>query len=623
MSEKKSKKSDNSEKAPKKIDEKNGESFEKDVEPDLANDSDEGTVSARKVVYAEIDDEITSIYDKIRNIKAVDVYVVLPKRAAIFQSIINLKILKRKAEKLGKSVYFVTNDKNGTYLATQVGITVYDRSAEGKPSLFSAESSDEKLRITPLKATVNSVEDDTPTRTNERKLSISELLRKNKGGEKTVDVTKLQTPKIKEKKDKPKFVIVAPNRHALIGLVVLSVFVLLTIIYIALPGATIYLTPSASVLEKSVNITLADFQRNKTELDTRPPQMIASYPLSITTKKSLKFVPTGKKFSERGSNASGKITIINTTNQEWPLIPQTRFQTDDGIVFRIPTGVTVPRATNQGAGKVQAFVVADPIDAYGAIVGERGNIEPTKFFLPGLKDDSRSKLYGESAENMSGGVTDYISYISKEDIEAARAKLRADLIKSSIEELRQAVAEKTKLVENSTVYTLLEGDKAVKTGEVKISIADDLEGKELKEFDISGEVSVSGVYYERDAMLEILKNELLLKKSPQKDLIRVNEDSTNYRIFEWDEDRGKIKMTANIKGIEQFAIDPNKENGQRLLNKIRDHIAGKDIESARLYMQNLPEINKVEIQSWPMWAPTIPKLHDNIKFEIRDAMNVK
>ena len=144
------------------------EALQKEIKQDAGDEiesaSEDEVVSARKVVYAEIDDEITSIYDKIHNVKASDVYVVIPKRAAIFQSIVNLKILKRKAESLNKKVYFVTNDKNGTYLANEVGITVYDRSSDGKPSLFYTDVNDEKLRITPLKATVNSVDEDTPTR---------------------------------------------------------------------------------------------------------------------------------------------------------------------------------------------------------------------------------------------------------------------------------------------------------------------------------------------------------------------------------------------------------------------------------------------------------------------------
>ena len=89
------------------------------------------------------------------------------------------------------------------------------------------------------------------------------------------------------------------------------------------------------------------------------------------------------------------------------------------------------------------------------------------------------------------------------------------------------------------------------------------------------------------------------------------------------ENTGKIKLTANIKGIEQFAITEETESGERLLKKIREHVAGQDIEKAKQYIQNLPEVNKVEIESWPLWSPTIPNLPDNIEFEVREAVKVE
>ncbi len=579
-------------------------------------------ISKKKVIYVEIDDELTDIYDKITSIRAKHIYIVLPKRAIFFQSIVNLKILKRKADDGSKTLYFITNDKNGIHLAKQVGIEVYNKATgEGTPALFSTDIDDEKLRITPLRATVNSVEEEAPTRLAERKLSISEILRRKKG-KKTVDISAISRPPKKEKK-KSKFVIVAPNRHALIGLTVLSIFILLVIVYIALPGVTIYLTPSASVLEKSVNITLANFQKNKAELETHPPHMVASYSVDTVVTRSITHYSTGKKFSDKGANASGKLTIINTTGNAWPLVEQTRFQTDDDIVFRITQGVTVPAASTDDFGRLEVIVVADPADAYGSIIGERGNIDPSRFFLPGLRESSQSELYAESYEPMTGGITDYVTYISVEDIEAAKSRLNDELLKSAIEELKIAVDEKSTLVGGASIYTLLEGEGAVQVGEVDMDVPGDLESQTVSEFSISGEVYVSGVYYDHDAMLDILKSELLLKKSPQKELLRINEDSTSYRIFEWDDYVGKIKLTANIKGIEQFSIDPEKENGERLLSKIKEHIAGKDIEEAKLYIQNLPEVNKVEIDSWPVWAPTIPNIPENIEFEIRDAITVE
>ncbi len=585
--------------------------------------TEEQVVSTKKVVYVEIDDEVTAVYDKIKPVRAKHVYIVVPKRAILFQSVVNLKILKRKSEEAGKTIYFVTNDGNGIYLAQQLGIEVYNQAnSEGKPALFSTEVQDEQLRITPLRATVNSIEDEPPPRLKERKLSISEILNKRKSN-KNIDVSKLDAQKKKSKSARPKLVVMGPNRHLLFSLVAVSLVILLVIVYIALPGATIHLTPSASVLEKSVNITLADYNSNKAELETRPPHMIASYPVSTTVTTTITHYSTGKKFSEKGSNAGGKITIFNTTKNDWPLIPQTRFQTDEGIVFRLQNAVTVPAATANGPGTLEVPVVADPVDAFGTIVGERGNIAPSSFFLPGLNESSRSELYAESSDPMTGGVTDFVAYISQEDLDAASSRLEDELMKNAIAELEKAVAEKSELVGDGTIYTLLDGEGAVKIGEVSVDVPSGLLNQEQAEFTVSGEVFVSGVYYDHDEMLEILKNELTLKKSPQKELLRINEESTSYRIFEWNNTNGKIKLTANIKGIEQFSIDPSKESGERLLNKIKDHILGKEIDEAKNYIQNLPEINKVEIESWPAWSPTIPKFPDNIEFEIREAVTIE
>jgi len=598
--------------------------IKQDASDEIEDTVDDGEViSKKKVVYIEIDDELNMVFEKVKQVNAKHVYIVVPQRAVLFQSVVNLKILKRKAAEDNKKIYFITNDKNGIYLSEQVGIPLYDKTSEDKPSLFSTALNDDKLRITPLKASVNSVEDEGPLRLTERKLSISEILRKNKD-KRTLDVSKInQNNKQKLKQTKPRFVVIAPNRHALVGLIVISVFILLTIVYIALPGATIYLTPQASVLEKAVNITLADYQRNKIELDTHPFHMIASYPISVTINKTITQYSTGKKMSNRGANAKGKITIFNTSENDWPLIAKTRFQNNDGIVFRILAPVVVPKAASTGPGKLEVMVVADEVDAYGQVVGERGNIPPARFFLPGLREDSRKNIYAESKEGMTGGITDYVPYITKEDIETAQTIVKEEVTKAAKEALDKAVLDKNKIVESSSKYVLLKGDKSVKVSDIKITIDPGLENKELRDFPVSGEVVVSGIYYDSTEMLKILQDELMMKKSPQKELLKINDQSITYQIFEWDENHDKVKVTANIKGIEQFAIDPSTENGQRLATKIKEHITGKGIEEAKLYIQNLPEVNKVDIESWPYWAPTIPSLPDNIQFEIRNAVNVK
>lgn len=583
-------------------------------------------VPPKKVVYAEIDDEVTTLYDKLKQTNTKGIYIVVPKRAILFQSLVNLQILKRKAEDDGKEIFLITNDKNGIHLAQKIGIEVYDKAnPEGKSALFTSEGEDEKLKITPLKASINAVEEDAPTRMAEKKLSIGEILRKIKGRT-TIDISKIKTAEKKQdtQKTKSKFVIIAPNRQALIAMVSITLIILLVIIYVALPGVTIYLTPTASVLEKSVNITLADAQKNRAELETHPSHEIASYPISTRVSKTITQYATGKKFSDKGANASGNLTIVNTMNSERPLVTQTRFQTNEGIVFRIADDIVVPAADNNGPGKIEAYVVADQVDSTGSIVGSRGNIGPSRFFLPGLKGDNQNKVYAESTVEMKGGVTDYMTFVTQQDLDAAKSRIKDELTKTAIDELRKSIKDKAALAGQTANYDLLQGDsQAITTGEVQIQVDESLINQQITEFQVTGNMDVAGLYYDHDAMLEILRDELLLKKSPQKELLRINEGSTTYRIFQRDEATGKIKITANIKGVEQYQIDPEKENGAQLLEKIREHIAGLDIEEAKIYIQNLPEINKVEINSWPAWSPTIPSLTDNISFKISDAVEAQ
>ncbi len=63
-----------------------------------------------KTIYIDIDEEITSILDKIRDEKSSEICIVVPKNAALTQGIINLKLLKKEVTKYGKTILIATND---------------------------------------------------------------------------------------------------------------------------------------------------------------------------------------------------------------------------------------------------------------------------------------------------------------------------------------------------------------------------------------------------------------------------------------------------------------------------------------------------------------------------------
>jgi hypothetical protein len=297
------------------------------------------------------------------------------------------------------------------------------------------------------------------------------------------------------------------------------------------------------------------------------------------------------------------------------LVPKTRFQTADGLVYRIDRQVIVPGGSASKPGELEIQVMADPIDAFGQPIGERGNIKgEVKFFLPALSAENQKKIFATNVGDFSGGVTNVVKFISKEDTEAARAKMDSDLRASAEAELQAVV---TKRNENqNTKLALLTGKNLIEFGTPNIIIPPNIEGQKLDSFDVKGSMVVSSVAYDMDELMSILKREVRLKKNPEKTLASVDAESLTYKLIDYDKANQKITITATIQGIEEFEVSPKKENGERLIKKIKESIVGKDIREARDFIQNLPEIEKVEINTWPAWAPTLPSVPDNIKVEI-------
>jgi len=586
----------------------------KDQKEQKESGSEMKTVSSRKIFYCEIDDEVTMIFDRIKPTKLKEIYLVVPRQATIFQSLVNLKILKRKVEEAGKKLHIITDDVNGIHLTHQAGIPVYERlETQGG---YTPKPEDEKLRIAPLRATINALEDETPTRLPEKKMSISELLGRGRKRKIPLISSAIDLIRSKDGNEKEmKFVVVSPNRQALIALVTISVLLVLIIFYIALPGSTLFLTAKSDVIDHSVNLTFIDYESGKEILDARQPKVLASHKIQTTIRRTILQGSTGKLFE--GKNSRGRITISNNQARPWPLIPTTRFQTNDGLVFRINQYVTVPGGRADSPGSIDVDVIADQFDANGQPIGERGNIAPSRFFLPGLNADNQKKVFAESKTAFSGGETAVKKKIDERDIAAATNRLKKELSDAVETELLRSVAEKNIAMTDSAKFALLSEKLAYRLSEPRIFIPPDLAGKEQENFEAVGEIDAGGVYFNLQEVLDIIKSELKIRKSPDKRIAKIDEASISYHIFDVDKKEGKtIKVTASLKGIEEYDINPARENGERLIQKIKDHIVGRKVQDAKEYILSLPEIAAVEIKNWPVWAPTIPGIPDNIDVQL-------
>jgi len=563
----------------------------------------------RQIVYIEIDEEIASIYDRIKNIRKKEILLVVPKKAILFQSGVNLKILKQKCEAKGKILVLVTTDRNGIHLADKVGLKTLSR-IEVEESKAPEEQNPQVL-IRPLQAMRNEAEqEEVPHRVMEKKMSIRELVQEYR-----------MRDRRSKKKSETGFTLPLSHssRKALMLIIGLSVGLFAIIGYIAFPSATVYIRPKFDNLDYTVNLTLADKRKNQTLLLQNNPHVIASETIRTTTKQTKVFITGSMEFN--GSNAKGMIRILNTEDEPWELKAGTRFQSQEGINFRNAKGIIVPSRTideagNSIPGTLRVSVEADPFDAFGKPVGDRGNLPPATFVIPALSKYNQRLIWGESDEPMVGGVTSYRSIVKKEDIEAAKKQIQDNLIQMAKEDLKTYIDEINQL--NKTKMVLLDDDRYLKTKLVDLRYPEGLEGSYRDKFELFAKIDAEGVAFDFDQLFAVLKKEIGGRTHPDMQLRESSLSSENigYEVLEENVDLGQIKITATLKGIEEFAIESNSEAGLRFGNKVKERVVGLGVKEAENVVGNFPEVEAVKIKTWPVWIDTLPRIAESIDIKL-------
>lgn len=88
----------------------------------------------KDTIYVDVDDEITGIIEKVSASNGKVVALVLPKRATVMQSVVNMKLLKLAAEKARRNLVLVTNEAGLLPIAGLVGVHVAATSTS-KPTI--------------------------------------------------------------------------------------------------------------------------------------------------------------------------------------------------------------------------------------------------------------------------------------------------------------------------------------------------------------------------------------------------------------------------------------------------------------------------------------------------------
>lgn len=144
----------------------------------------------------------------------------------------------------------------------------------------------------------------------------------------------------------------------------------------------------------------------------------------ITKTQSVTLEATSEQQVEK--QASGRIKIINNFEEdEQDLVKNTRFQTAEGLVYRVKDSVTVPGYKVVNGTNLPGTL---EVEVYADSAGEEYNIGKTKFTIPGFSGMPQfDKITAESVTDMQGGFIGIKKVVSNDAEDDAYDELKAKL----------------------------------------------------------------------------------------------------------------------------------------------------------------------------------------------------
>ncbi len=244
----------------------------------------------------------------------------------------------------------------------------------------------------------------------------------------------------------------------ILGLVVvLFVFLFLYIFTVFFASATITITPRQQKVTLNETIKVGD------TLSGIPYEVVT---LSRTEGKIVSATES-KTVEER---ASGTVIVYNThSNTSQRLIKNTRFETPEGLIYRIRDSITVPGQTTKSGvvtpGSVEVAIFADS-------PGEKYNTGLTDFTIPGFKGDPRYKaFYARSKTPMTGGFVGVRKVVATTDKEIALAELESALSDSLEKEIQTQIPDKYISYKDMIFFEFEESDQTETTdSSVKVNL---------------------------------------------------------------------------------------------------------------------------------------------------------
>jgi len=419
---------------------------------------------AKETIYIDVDDEITAVIDKVTSSKAKIIALVLPKRATVMQSIVNMKLLKRTTEEAGKNIVLITSESSLMPLIGLVGMHVA-ATPTSKPVIPEAPdaASDEPERVDePLDVVDGTQSPDgefDPSAAaavpvgvlaaNEPESILMTDDPDEESGDETADKTATPAGKPDKKLKVPSF-----SKFRLgIVLGIVALILLITgwvFAAVVLPKASVAITTDSTTITSDLNLTL-DTAAKALDADNK---IIPATAQSVSKPYSQDAPATGQLNS--GTKATGTVAMnAGTCSATYP--------SDISAGSTVTSGSNI-YVLNSAVSFVSVKDKSNKCTFQGQDSKGNANISITAL-KPGAGYNVSDATFGvgsgiSATGSAAGGTDNIVKVLAQADIDAAKSKITAQDTTAVKTELESALKAKGLLPVPST---FLAGDQQITT----------------------------------------------------------------------------------------------------------------------------------------------------------------
>jgi len=544
--------------------------------------------NGKDTVYIDIDDEITTIIEKVRASNEKIVALVLPKRATVLQSIVNMKLLKRTADNESKRVVLITSEAGLLPLAGATGMYVAKtlQTKPEVPSVSTPAEADEPAE----EAELDDAEEITPETAGSRPIGelagLGAVAAADEVETVELDDTPAATdaaaaePAAKAKKVKKNKKLAVPNFEKFRMLLFAGIALLILLIVggvfaaTALPKAEVTITTDTSSVNSALTFTADTAAKSLSTTDNKLVLPAISQQTQKTQTQQVS--TTGKK--NNGQKATGSVVLTTCATSPGQLNP---VAAGTGVVTNGHTYIMQQSASFNYAGSCNGSSFkfqSGAVDITAINGGADYNVSSASFTVAGRSDVS-------ATGSASGGTDEILQVVAQADIDSANQKIAAQ-DNSALKQQLQNQLKQAGLF--PLVATFVAGTPTTTTSSNV--------GDQASTVTVTQAITYTMFGVKESDLKKLVDNDIKDKIDTSKQSI-LNEglDKASFHVNTANATSAQIAMTTTATAGPDLHAD-----------ELKKQIAGKKAGQVQDMIKSDPGVTDVKVHLSPFWVTSVP-----------------